>query len=96
MLTSRNHELQRQLKSLKTDLNADGHNVETWLDTCADFDHSISTQTASEAEMYRIFDDSNDEDDFDSLSPPMKKRSTELMVNHSSSVLTTPVHMSCK
>lgn len=50
-------ELQRRLNALKSDLNSDGHNVETWLDTCSDMDYSTSTRTASEAEMYRTIDD---------------------------------------
>ena len=56
-LTSRNMELQRRLSALKSDLNSEGHNVETWLDTCSDMDYSTSTRTASEAEMYRTFDE---------------------------------------
>ena len=35
--------------------------MNTWLDSCSDIDHSVSTQTASEAEMYRSFDDDHDE-----------------------------------
>ncbi|CAF0742930.1 unnamed protein product [Rotaria sordida] len=60
-LTSNNIELQKRLGVLKTELNSEGHDVDTWLDTCSDIDRSISTCTASEAEMYRTFDD-DDED----------------------------------
>lgn len=56
-LTSRNVELQRRLSSLKSDLNSEGHDVETWLDNCPEIDYSTSTRTASEAEMYRTIDD---------------------------------------
>ncbi len=63
MLTSRNIELQRRLGSLKTDLNSEGHDVDTWLEKCSDIDHSTSTRTASEAEMYRTLDDADDEID---------------------------------
>jgi hypothetical protein len=61
LLSSRNTELQRRLSTLKTELNSEGHNVDTWLDSCSDIDRSISTRTASEAELYRTFDD-DDED----------------------------------
>jgi hypothetical protein len=61
LLTSRNIELQQRLGTLKTELNSEGHDVDTWLDSCSDIDRSISTRTASEAEMYRTFDD-DDED----------------------------------
>lgn len=60
LLTQRNHELQCRLNSLKTDLNAEGHNVDTWLESCTDIDYSTSTRTASEAEMYRTFDDDDE------------------------------------
>ncbi|CAF1441575.1 unnamed protein product [Adineta ricciae] len=66
LLTARNIELQQRLRSLKTDLNAEGHNVDTWLESCTDLDHSISTRTASEAEMYRTFDEDDDYDDMNS------------------------------
>ncbi len=62
MLTSRNIELQRRLSALKTELNSEGHDVDTWLGSCSDIDRSISTRTASEAEMYRTFDDDDDDD----------------------------------
>ncbi|CAF0794361.1 unnamed protein product [Rotaria sordida] len=62
-LTSNNIELQKRLGVLKTELNSEGHDVDTWLDTCSDIDRSISTCTASEAEMYRTFDDDDDDDD---------------------------------
>ncbi len=62
LLTSRNVELQRRLGSLKSDLNSEGHDVDTWLDSCSDIDHSTSTRTASEAEMYRTFDDEEEID----------------------------------
>lgn len=69
-LTAHNIELQRRLHALKTELNSEGHEVETWLDSCSDLDRSISTRTASEAEMYRSFDDDDDAvddgDDFNS------------------------------
>ncbi|CAM4793823.1 unnamed protein product [Rotaria magnacalcarata] len=61
MLTSNNVELQRRLGTLKTELNSEGHNVDTWLESCSDIDRSISTCTASEAEMYRTFDDDDDD-----------------------------------
>ncbi|CAF1396853.1 unnamed protein product [Adineta steineri] len=61
LLTSRNIELQQRLRALKTDLNSEGHNVDTWLDSCSDIDRSVSTRTASEAEMYRTFDDDDDD-----------------------------------
>jgi hypothetical protein len=72
LLTSRNIELQRRLGSLKTDLNSEGHDVDTWLDTCSDIDHSTSTRTASEAEMYRTFDDDDeiDKKPIDSITKP--------------------------
>ncbi len=60
MLTSRNNELQQRLGTLKSELNSEGHDVDTWLDSCSDIDRSISTRTASEAEMYRTFDDDED------------------------------------
>lgn len=60
-LTSRQAELQQRLGCLKSELNTEGHDVNTWLDSCSDIDHSVSTQTASEAEMYRSFDDDHDE-----------------------------------
>lgn len=60
LLTQRNHELRCRLNSLKTDLNAEGHNVDTWLESCTDIDYSTSTRTASEAEMYRTFDDDDE------------------------------------
>jgi hypothetical protein len=60
MLASRNIELQQRLGTLKTELNSEGHDVDTWLDSCSDIDRSISTRTASEAEMYRTFDDDED------------------------------------
>ena len=60
-LTSRHAELQQRLGCLKNELNTEGHDVDTWLDSCSDIDHSVSTQTASEAEMYRSFDDEHDE-----------------------------------
>ncbi|UJR36148.1 hypothetical protein I4U23_028883 [Adineta vaga] len=63
LLTARNIELQQRLRTLKTDLNAEGHNVDTWLDSCPDVDRSVSTRTASEAEMYRTFDDADDDYD---------------------------------
>jgi hypothetical protein len=71
-LSSRNIELQRRLGSLKTDLNSEGHDVDTWLDTCSDIDHSTSTRTASEAEMYRTFDDDDEVDrkSIDSITKP--------------------------
>jgi len=47
---------------LKSDLNSEGHDVDTWLDSCSDIDHSTSTRTASEAEMYRTFDDDDEID----------------------------------
>jgi hypothetical protein len=59
-LTSRNLELQRRLHTLKSELNSEGHDVDTWLDTCSDIDRSISTRTASESEMYRTFGDDED------------------------------------
>jgi hypothetical protein len=65
ILTARNGELQQRLGSLKTELNFEGHDVDTWLNSCSDIDHSISTQTASEAEMYRTLDDDNKGDDDD-------------------------------
>jgi len=61
LLTSRNIELQQRLGTLKAELNSEGHDVDTWLDSCSDIDRSVSTRTASEAEMYRTFDD-DDED----------------------------------
>ncbi|CAF1427394.1 unnamed protein product, partial [Didymodactylos carnosus] len=56
VLSSRHVELQRRLKKLKDELNQDGHDVDQWLDACSDADRSTSTNTASEAEMYRSFD----------------------------------------
>ncbi|CAF1530297.1 unnamed protein product, partial [Didymodactylos carnosus] len=38
------------------ELNQDGHDVDQWLDACSDADRSTSTNTASEAEMYRSLD----------------------------------------
>ena len=60
-MNSQNLELQQRLKSLKTELNTQGHDVDMWLNSCADADHSVSTETASEAEMYRSFDDDQSE-----------------------------------
>jgi hypothetical protein len=60
MLISRNVELQQRLQTLKTELNSEGHDVDTWLDSCSDIDRSISTRTASEAEMHRSFDENED------------------------------------
>ena len=62
LLTQRNHELQRRLNSLKTELNSEGHNVDTWLESYTEPDYSTSTRTASEAEMYRTVDDDDDND----------------------------------
>lgn len=62
LLTSRHNELQQRLGVLKSELNSEGHDVNTWLDTYSDLDHSVSTRTASEAELYRTFDDDEDED----------------------------------
>jgi hypothetical protein len=76
-LTSRNLELQNRLNTLKTELNSEGHDVDTWLDTCSDIDHSISTRTASEAEMYRTVDD--DDDSIDQSSLINKKSSIDLI-----------------
>ncbi len=46
--------------------------MDTWLDTCSDIDHSTSTRTASEAEMYRTFDDDDEVDrkSIDSITKP--------------------------
>ena len=63
LLTSRHNELQQRLGVLKNELNSEGHDVTTWLDTCSDIDHSVSTRTASEAELYRTFDDDDDGDE---------------------------------
>lgn len=71
MLTTRNAELKRRLNSLITDLNSSGHNVDAWLANCTEIDHSISTDTASEAEMYRTVDE-NDEQELHSHSPGLK------------------------
>ncbi|CAF1306085.1 unnamed protein product, partial [Adineta ricciae] len=60
-LSARNAELQRRLGSLKVELNSEGHDADTWLESCSDIDHSISTRTASEAEMYRTIDDVSDD-----------------------------------
>ncbi|CAF2387175.1 unnamed protein product [Rotaria sp. Silwood2] len=68
ILTSNNIDLQRRLGVLKTELNSEGHDVDTWLGTCTDIDRSVSTCTASEAEMYRTFDDDDDD-----LHVPKKK-----------------------
>lgn len=59
-LTYRNIELQQRLRTLKAELNSEGHNVDTWLNSCPDIDQSVSTRSASEAEMYRTFDDIDD------------------------------------
>jgi hypothetical protein len=72
MLTSRNIELQRRLSALKTELNSEGHDVDTWLGSCSDIDRSISTRTASEAEMYRTFDDDDDDDDLNTSTTETK------------------------
>ena len=61
LLTSRQHDLQQRLGALKSELNSEGHNVDTWLGSCSDLDRSVSTRTASEAELYRTFDDDDDE-----------------------------------
>jgi len=82
-LTSRNIELQRRLGSLKSDLNSEGHDVDTWLDTCSDIDHSTSTRTASEAEMYRTFDD---DDELDQNSQ-LNKKSIDLITKPNSYVI---------
>ena len=60
-MSARNAELQRRLGSLKVELNAEGHDADTWLESCSDIDHSVSTRTASEAEMYRTIDDVSDD-----------------------------------
>ena len=72
LLTNRNAELQRRLNALKNDLNANGHNVETWLANCPDVEHSISTETASEAEMYRTIDENDEHEMNNSNSPTLK------------------------
>jgi hypothetical protein len=77
-LTSRNIELQNRLNTLKTELNSEGHDVDTWLDTCSDIDHSVSTRTASEAEMHRTIDD-DDDDSIDQNSLINKKSSIDLI-----------------
>ncbi|CAF2687219.1 unnamed protein product [Rotaria sp. Silwood2] len=77
-LTSRSIELQNRLGCLKTELNSEGHNVDTWLESCSDIDYSTSTRTASEAEMYRTFDD---DDELDQNSQ-INKKSTDLITNN--------------
>ncbi|CAF3668924.1 unnamed protein product [Rotaria sp. Silwood1] len=79
LLTSHSVELQNRLNCLKTELNSEGHNVDTWLDTCSDIDYSISTRTASEAEMYRTFDDNDYEFDQNSQ---INKKSIDLITNN--------------
>ncbi|CAF3662242.1 unnamed protein product [Rotaria socialis] len=78
-LTSRSIELQDRLGCLKTELNSEGHNVDTWLDTCSDIDYSTSTRTASEAEMYRTLDEDDDELDHSSH---LNKKPIDVIVNH--------------
>jgi len=56
-LTYRNLELQERLRTLKFELNSQGHHVDQWLHSCPELDRYISTCSASEAEMYRSFDD---------------------------------------
>jgi hypothetical protein len=82
-LTSRNIELQRRLGSIKTDLNSEGHDVDTWLDSCSDIDHSTSTRTASEAEMYRTFD----EDDEIDQNSQLNKKSIDLITKPNSYII---------
>ena len=77
-LTSRNVELQRRLTILKNELNSQGHQVDSWLDSCStDIDHSISTQTASEADMYRNFDENDDHDEEESISASLIRKSND-------------------
>ena len=98
MLTARNIELQQRLRSLKTDLNAEGHNVDTWLESCTDLDHSISTRTASEAEMYRTFDDDDDDDDMNSSAFDSKLLNghDDLDRNNNHSGIRTNLNNSCE
>lgn len=77
-LTAHNVELQDRLSSLKTELNSEGHNVDTWLDSYPDIDYSTSTRTASEAEMYRTFDDDDEMDHNSSIN----KKSIDLITNN--------------
>ncbi|UJR09950.1 hypothetical protein I4U23_014173 [Adineta vaga] len=84
LLTTHNAELQCRLGSLKTELTSDGHDIDTWLESCSDMDHSTSTRTASEAEMYRTIDDDDDGDDDDDehdQSSQINKKSIDLL-NH--------------
>jgi len=76
VLNARNVELQQRLSLLKNDLNSQGHDVDSWLNSSTtDVDGSISTRTASEAEMYRTFDDQ--EEDEHHLSFPLTKPTSE-------------------
>lgn len=77
-------ELQRRLSSLKSDLNSEGHDVETWLETCSDMDYSTSTRTASEAEMYRTVDDDDDDD-----GEEMEKKSSMNLISKTNSCKST-------
>ncbi|CAF1526594.1 unnamed protein product [Rotaria sordida] len=82
-LTSRSIELQNRLSCLKTELNSEGHNVDTWLNTCSDIDYSTSTRTASEAEMYRTIDDDDiDDDDQLDQNPHINKKSIDIITNN--------------
>lgn len=73
LLTSRQHELQQRLGALKNELNSEGHNVDTLLNSCPEIDHSVSTRTASEAELYRGFDSDDDDDDDGTNHPTQTK-----------------------
>lgn len=52
--------------------------MDTWLDSCSDIDHSTSTRTASEAEMYRTFDDDDDDMEKKSIDSITKTNSCKL------------------
>ncbi|CAF3185382.1 unnamed protein product [Rotaria socialis] len=97
MLTSNNIELQRRLGAVKTELNSEGHNVDTWLESYSDIDHSISTCTASEAEMYRTFDDDDDdknEDDQQLKKTKLLNENSHLDTNNNHSGIKTNMNNS--
>jgi len=94
LLTTRNIELQQRLGTLKTELNSEGHDVDTWLDSCSDIDRSISTRTASEAEMYRTFDD--DDEDLSTTETKLTNGHDDLDRNNNHQRIRSNINNSCE
>ena len=96
ILTSRNNELQRCLGTLKSELNSEGHNVDTWLSSCSDIDHSVSTCTASEAEMYQTFDNDADLNARSTIETKIINGDDDLNTNHNHHGMRSNKNKSCE